>query len=418
MDEHTERRLRHRALRLTLRGLAPRRILRQIPRSRGWLYKWQQRFWRDGWAGLRSQSRRPHHLARCYPGAMRTLVLRARRVLEQRQVGLIGLRAIQAELRSWPAAGPLPAVATIKRILQQAGVSKPPAAPPPARYYPQPTATARYCLHAMDWTERYLPGGTKVFAFHTINIHSRAIKQTIGSDKTIATVYRHLLAVWTTLGCPDGLQMDNDAAFCGGYKVRRVFGQIVRLCLYLGIEPIFIPVGEAKRNGVVEQLNGLWSRSFWQRYHFASLAQVAAASPAFEAWYMQHYEPPALQGQTPRQAQQQQHGVPRLTRGQVRRLPQELPITAGRVHFIRRVDAQGQITLLNERWRVGKPWAGRYVWATIVTHRQQLRIYYRAAAHAPVRLLKSWVYRLGEAVAPLAPEYRRPYPRRKMFTML
>lgn len=416
MDEQTERRWRHKAVRLHLRGLPSRLILRQIPRSRRWLYKWLRRFYRRGWPGLRSQSRRPHRLAHAYPPTTRAVVLRARRVLEQRPIGLIGPRAIQTELRSWSLPTPLPSLATIKRILHHARCRQR-TPPPAARYYPWPTATAHYVVQAMDWTARYLPGGSKVYAFHSIDVQSRAIKQTIGADKRIATVRRHLLAVWTSLGRPDGLQMDNDAAFCGGTKVRRVFGQIVRLCLYLGIEPIFIPVGEAQRNGLVEQLNGLWSHSFWRRQHFATLAEVAAASPAFEAWYMQQYEPPGLAGQTPAQAYRARP-LARLTAQQVRQLPQDLPITAGRLHFIRLVDPDGRIRLLNEWWRVGKRWAGRYVWATISTHRRQLRIYYRAAARAPLRLLKSWAYPLGEAVAPLAPEYRRPYQRRRMSTML
>jgi len=52
--------------------------------------------------------------------------------------------------------------------------------------------------------------------------------------------------------------------------------------LYGGIEPIFIPPHGAKRNGVVERLNGLWSQSFWQRRHFNSLAAVERASSKFE----------------------------------------------------------------------------------------------------------------------------------------
>ena len=63
MDEQHERSLRRKALRLTLRGVPPRLILRQIPRRRTWLHKWQRRFRRLGWAGLRSQSRRPRRSA-------------------------------------------------------------------------------------------------------------------------------------------------------------------------------------------------------------------------------------------------------------------------------------------------------------------------------------------------------------------
>src|SRR5215211_6744070 len=286
MNEHDERIQRRKAIHLTLRGLPPRTILRAIPRSRRWLRKWQQRFRTHGWAGLHSQSRRPHHAPHAYSTAVRAAVLRARRILEQRAVGLIGPAAIQAELRSWSSGAPLPALSTIQRILKAAGIPAPPPAPPPAPYYPQPRPTAQYPIQAMDWTERYLSGGAKVYAFHTIDLQTQAMQQTLSSDKAITAVCRHLLQVWHHLGRPAGLQMDNDGAFCGGYKVLRVFGQVVRLCLYVGIEPIFIPFGEPQRNGLVERLNGLWSQGFWRRHHFASFAEVAASSPEFAVWYM------------------------------------------------------------------------------------------------------------------------------------
>jgi putative transposase len=416
MNEHDELILRRKAIRLTLRGVAPAVIVRRLPRGRSWLYKWQRRFYTVGWPGLRSHSRRAHHLPHTYPPPVRAAVLQARRILEQRTIGLIGPAAIQAELRSWPHLTRVPSRATIQRILHAAGIPPPPR-PPSAPYYPQPTPTAQYPIQAMDWTERYLPGGAKVYAFHTIDLASHAMHQTLSPNKAIATVFRHLLRTWTTLGRPAGLQMDNDGTFCGGYKMPRVFGQVVRLCLYLGIEPIFIPFGEPQRNGLVERLNGLWSAGFWQRDHFHTLAEVEAASPAFLAWYMHQYQPPALQGRTPAQVQPPSTHR-RLSAAQVFSLPTQLPITAGRVHFLRQVSAQGEIRLLNEGWRVGKRWAGRYVWATIITHKHELRIYYRATAQTPVRLLRRWAYPLDESVRPLAPEFREPARRRKVSTML
>ena len=155
----------------------------------------------------------------------------------------------------------------------------------------------------MDGTARYLTGGAKVFAFHTLDLQTRALKQTISTDKSLATVCRHALQVWQHLGLPAALQMDNDAAFNGGYKVARVCGQFVRLCLYCGIEPIFIPAGEPKRNGLVERTNGLWSQSFFTRQRFRSVAHLSRSSAEFEVWYATQYEPAALRGLTPAQAQ-------------------------------------------------------------------------------------------------------------------
>jgi putative transposase len=415
MDEKQERRFRRKAIRLTLRGFSQQEILQRINRGHTWLHKWQTRFAQCGWAGLKSQPRRPQHLTGRYKDRTRRLVVQARLRLRKRKVGLLGPQAIQDELRTAQLLRRVPSVSTIRRILHEKGLIQAPC-PSPQGYFPQPAPTLHYVLQAMDWTARYLEGGAKVFAFHTIDLQTRAITQTISTDKTGATVRQHALQVWQTLGLPEGLQMDNDAAFCGGYKAPRVLGDFVRLCLYLGIEPIFIPVHEPKRNGVVERLNGLWSHSFWKRRHFRSVAHVKRAGPEFETWYAQRYHPPALSGLTPSQ-KAQQAGPLRLTAKEISALPEELPITEGRVHCIRRVDAHGQISLLNEVWKVDKRLAGQYVWATVETHQQRLKIYHWRSAREAVRLVKVFRYEIHQPVAPLLPRFKRRCRRRKMAAM-
>ena len=258
----------------------------------------------------------------------------------------------------------------------------------------------------MDWTCRFLEDGPKVYAFHTLNLRTRACAQMIATDKRTTSVQDHVLEAWKTLGIPDFLQLDNDAAFCGGYKVPRVVGQFVRLCLYVGIELIFLPVAEPERNGTVEQLNRLWSCAFFNKRRFRSPAQVRRASPTFVRWYMTQYAPPKLGEQTPAQAQRTEPRR-RLTQPQIVGLPNPLPITAGRVHFIRQVALDGTITLLNEPWRVSRRLAGKYVWATVATHTRRLDIWYQRSAHHDWRLLKSCRYALPERVARLRPEFVR-----------
>jgi putative transposase len=268
----------------------------------------------------------------------------------------------------------------------------------------------------MDWTARYLEGGPKVFAFHTIDLQTHALAQTLSTDKTGLTVRQHALRAWQTLGLPDGLQMDNDSAFAGGGKAPRRFSAFVRLCLSLGIEPIFLPVGEPKRNGVVERLNGLWSRAFWNRRHFRSVAQVKRASPDFTVWYEHHYFPPTLNGQSPAQARHHSRRV-RLTAKDIHALPAALPLTAGRIHFLRRVGEDGMIRVLNELWKVDKRLAGQYVWATVVTHKRRLEIYHWRRAGEVARLVKRWRYAIHEPVASLNPRFKRRERRRRISTM-
>src|SRR5262249_32872307 len=160
----------------------------------------------------------------------------------------------------------------------------------------------------------------------------------------------------------------------------------------------FLPVAEPERNGDVEQLNHLWSHAFFEKRHFRSPAHVARASPAFVVWYLTQYAPPKLGELTPAQAQRVE---PQrcLTQAQSATLPDDLPITAGGVHFIRQVAPDGTITLLNETWRVSRRLAGKYIWATITPHTRRLDIWYQPSAQQAWRQLKTFVYDLPEPVA-------------------
>jgi hypothetical protein len=401
-DEIRDRRL---AFRLFDKGQSPTQILRQLRRSSSWLFKWKQRFAQDGWAALGSVSRAPQHSPQQYSSDTVQLVGRIRRRLEKASVGLIGPRAIRQELRRHHRLRPLPSLATIKRWLRQLRAAAGPSDQAKPPYYPQPRLVDGFIFQSCDWITRYLPGGAKVFAFHTVDWQSYALSQTIRTDKSTAAACAHLLESCAAVGLPDFLQLDNDAAFTGLGYTARVFGQFVRLALYLGIELIFIPPGEADRNWLVERINGLWASSFWDKNHFASLPAVLRKSSRFLDWY-QTWAPPALGGQTVAAATRQTKRW-HLQRRQVRQLPEQVPLTAGRLHFRRRVTPQGTISLLKEDWPVSRRLAGQYVWATLDTGRKELRIYHRHSERAQTRLLKCFVYAIAEPVKPLAPEFRR-----------
>ena len=408
---------RRRAIRLTLKGKRPGEILTRIPRTRQWLHKWQQRFEHGGWAELASHSRRPHHWPHAYHRSARAVIVNVRRRLARSCAGLVGARAVHQEIRRNRLLRSVPSVGTINRWLKAGGLIAPPPPAPEKVYYPEPWVGPEGVLQAMDWIARYLQGGEKAFVFHTVDTHTRALHQSIKPDKTVASLLGHVVEVWQQLGVPDFLQLDNDSAFTGGQRTPRRFGTFVRLALYLGIELIFTPPAEPKRNGLVEGLNGLWASKFRARHHFGSLKEVARKSQKFTDWYAHHYFPPALEGLTPAQAHRR---VPsrRLTPARVRTLPTHLPLTAGRLHFIRRVWATGEISFLGERWKVGKRLAHQYVWAIVSTHTQRLEIYHRRSARGAARLVKTYEYAIAEVVRRVPPEYRHCRVRRRVRQIL
>jgi hypothetical protein len=303
MNEKNPEEIRYRRLAFKLfdKERSATEILARIPRSRSWLCKWKQRFEQEGWAALDSRSKAPHHSPHAYPSAAVKVVVRIRQRLVKSAIGHVGARAIRQELLRHRLLTPLPSVKTIKRWLKAAALIDAPAAPDKEAYYPGPHLRDEVVIFACDWTERYFTGGEKVFVFHTIDHRSHALAQTLRANKRTASTCDHLLEGCARLGIPDLLQLDNDAAFTGLGRTPRVFGRFVRLALYLGIELLFIPPGEATRNHVVERVHGTWAESFWNKHQFISLRELERKSPKFFAWYHE-YAPPALKGLTVKQA--------------------------------------------------------------------------------------------------------------------
>ena len=397
--------LRRKACKLFDKSFRVTQILKLIPRSRSWLYKWKRRFAEEGFAALDSLDKAPHHSPHEYPPHVVALVLRIRQRLQRASVGLVGARAIRRELKQRHARTRVPGLTSINRWLKEAGLVATSVSESEKIYYPVPRLSPEMVCHACDWTQRYLTGGEKVFAFHTVDLHTHALWQTVGRDKTTATVRAHALSVWQNLGLPDFLQLDNDAAFTGLGKKRRVFGSFVRLCLSFGIELIFIPPAEAKRNSVVEGINHLWSHGFWEKNDFTSWSDFSRKRRKFLTWYA-NYEPPNLGGESVGRVSTRFRRRT-LKRREVVALPDELPLSAGRIHFIRQVSANGEIELLKEHWKVSKRLAHKYVWATLSTKGQRLEIYHRLSERAQPRLVKEYVYEVGERVSPVRPCYRR-----------
>jgi len=406
--------LRQEAIRRHIQGEPIARICRDLNRSRRWFYFWWHRYRRLGISGLIDQRRAPRTSPHKTPDAVEHAIVTLRRELEagaspQVKYGLIGRRAIQRRLRELPIT-PVPSLATIQRTLARHGLTHRPEVAEDAAYYPRLSVPGANAVYATDIITRHLRGGQAVQNFHTLDLGTRAVHLTQALDKTTATACRHLLDTWEDLGLPWVQQMDNEDCFRGGHTHARVLGRVVRTCLYVGIEPLFIPFYEAKRNGDVEAFHGLWVKAFWSRQEFTSLEHVQDEVPTFLRWYLSDYDPPRLCGRTPEQACSRSR--PTRLSGTARcAVPDPVPVTAGCAHFIRKVDAAGEVVVLNQSWEVGKRWAGHYVWARLETGSQRLVVLNQAHAGAAWKQIKSLKFVIHCPVHDLLPQFRRSRPR-------
>lgn len=415
MDNNiSEQQVRQEAIRRCLEGERRSDICRDLDRSPGWFSKWWAEYQHNPKTDFGDRSRTPHRSPTQTPAHVEQAVVTVRQILEaaetqETRYGLIGHRAIRAELQRL-GVKPLPSQATIQRILARQELTHRRGASTDSAYYPELVAWAPNAIQATDIITRHIRGGEVVQNFHTFDHDSHAVHLTPSADKTSGSALAHLKETWADLGLPVIHQLDNEQGFSGGHTHPRVIGRVVRLCLFVGVEVLFIPFYEAKRNYWVEGFHSLWLTAFWSRQEFRHVTHVRAQVPTFLQWYHTRYQPPSLQGQTPAQMRRGFQPV-RLTKRLQQLIPDPLPITAGRLHFIRKVDMLGHIKLLNETWPVGQKWMGAYVWATVDTTEQTLTIWHQAEAEAPWRRIKTRRFKLQQVVQPLLPAFRRRPPR-------
>ena len=416
MDTQTnEQVVRREAVRRRLQGETRSVICADLGRSPAWFSKWWAEYQQNPQTDFADDSRAPHRSPQAIDDDLIEAVVNARKILEAAETpatryGLIGAPSVQTHLAGLGFTT-LPSTATIQRILAAHDLTHPVGAASATAYYPWPVAWEVNAIHATDIITRHVRGGEEIQNFHTIDLFSQAVNLTRHADKTSATTCAHLLKTWAKLGLPHLQQLDNEGAFCGGHTHPHVLGRVVRLCLFCGIEPMFTPVYDAKRNYQIETFHSLWVQSFWSRFEFADRQQVDQEAPHFERWYHTVYRPPALNGHTPAQMRR---GVPitRLTRDLRGLIPASpSPLTAGRVHFMRKVDLAGEVKLLNETWPVGRKWIGEYVRATINITQHTLTLWHQADAQANWHLIKTRPFRLKESVHAVLPAFRRKCPR-------
>lgn len=408
-SEQEAAQLRRRAVQMYRAGIAAADVARKLKRSRGWVYKWVNHQKQHPWTRFRSGSRAPHHRANRLPDVSARRIVRIRQQLmcnrpRRLRFAPVGARSIQSEWRKRCPKQEPPSLSTIQRVLQRKRLTNGAARPSRSRYRPHPPATYPNAVQATDIITRWITGGEVVQTFNTVDVYSNDTYSTTHSSKTIRQVCWHLLHTWQHLGVPDLAQFDNESAFSGG-RHARVLSRVVRLCLYLGIEVLFTPLGEASYNWPVETFNNLWAQLFWSRHQFKRRQDVPRVQRAFLKWYRTDYIAPR-QPDTPLQMRRG-YQLRYLSARSAARLPNPLPLCAGQVHTVRRVSETGYVSFLNQPVRVGKRHHKRYVWLTLETACQRLTIWYQARAEADWQWLKEFEYPLAEPIVPVPERFAR-----------
>ena len=153
---------------------------------------------------------------------------------------------------------PLPSVRTIHRILERRGaldgrrrLRRP--APPPGWHLPE-VASKRQELDSFDVVEGLvIKGGPQVEVLNGISLHGGlAASWPVEASVTAKLVVASLIEHWRAFGLPGYAQFDNDTIFQGTHTHPDVIGRVSRLCLSLGVVPVFVVPHEFGFQSMIE----------------------------------------------------------------------------------------------------------------------------------------------------------------------
>ena len=202
---------------------------------------------------------------------------------------------------------------------------------------------------------------------HQVYIESQRTKQ----DRQIAA---SLLRCWKAVGLPDYLQLDNELSFRGSNRHPRSPGLVIRLCLYFGVQPVFIPVREPWRNGVIEKFNDTYNKKFFRQQWFASYSTLKRQSKNFQRFHNKYHRYSYLKGKTPLEIIQS-NGFEPCRLGANTKLPDLDSVPDGNIILIRFIRSNRILDIFGEKFKVSKSLVYSYVKAVIVTEIHRLHLY-------------------------------------------
>jgi len=410
-----EYQLREQAINLYIAGEKPTIICRRLKRSRSWFYKLLRRYQQGGRAALVSQSRAPKQVHNRTEATIEAAIIRVRESIISGQdpelrYANIGAETIALELER--AGLKPPSRATINRILQRHHlVQARPVRKAKRRLpsdYPWPCVQQPNELHLLDFVMRAGAGLRRFYGCHLLDQARQWPFVRIITAKQVAVVSQFLVSAWQMVGLPGALYLDNDVVWRGSGSAPRTISHIVRLCLLLGVEVIFIPPYTPEANPLIESFNRLWDRNFWQRTTFVNLAHLQEELGHFEH-YCRHRRPLSQLAGHPADYLNSTFVPLYLAHDFDQHQQKRLPLTTGFIHFIRFVDERATFTLLNETWPLMPDLIGKTIRATIDTHRQRLAVYHQPHS-TQCRLVTEFDYPLLEPAVALSSAYLRPRP--------
>lgn len=257
-----EEALRKQAITLHQQGKKVAAIAREVGRTRQWVHKWVKRYdaQSDNWCSSHSHAPRNNHTI---SSTLEEKVVETRQVLKESPYLESGAYAIWHHLKEQGITPP--SVATINRILRKHSLTR---------------KKVKYQKSGIDYLEtpedtqlmdligpRYLRGGQRYYLLTIISNDTRHAGVYPILSKSGKDITQSVISFWKSYSTPTYLQMDNELSFKGSNRHPRGLGVVIRTALELNVIPVFIPVSEPWRNGVIERFNQHIERTLLLQEH-------------------------------------------------------------------------------------------------------------------------------------------------------
>jgi putative transposase len=294
-------------------------------------------------------------------------VLTARRELAQSDLGAIGAEQIRQALLEQGVAA-VPSVRTINRILARRGAldrrHRTRRPPPPTGWYLPDVAVARAELDSFDIVEGLvIKDGPEVEVLNGVSLHGGLVASwPTAAPVTAASTVTALTEHWRAVGLPGYAQFDNDMIFQGTHRYPDALGRVIRLCLSLGVVPVFVPPRETGFQAMIESYNGWWQARVWSRFQHAGLEDLQGRSRRYVAALRKHRAARV-------EAAPDRRAFPADWKLDLKKRPR------GRLVYVRRSNGVSEVTLLGRTWQLAQVWPNRLVRCEVHLDQDKLRFF-------------------------------------------
>ena len=374
--QNSEENLRQEAIRLYLQNVSVSRISRELSRSRQWVHKWIVRY-KDNpskdW--YKSESRAPKRIANVTSSDIEKAIIKVRKDLVSRQYSQRGAISILYELDRIKVKAP--SVSTINRILKKHDLVRDNKIKKHIKTKEYP---AHYCnVQQMDLIgPRYLIGGFKYYIYTIIDIENHFAGVYPIQDKSAKSIAPCIVDFWSVYQMPDYLQMDNELSFRGSNRYPRGLGLLIRVAISNRVTPLFIPVAEPWRNGVIENFNNNVQKHFLSQ-PFTSLEDLQLKAKGFTAFHNDNHRYSSQNNKTPNELLREIKYFSRLEK--TIDLSERPYVDEGQLIFIRFIRSDLTITILNSSFKVQEKLIYSYVEAIIQIEKHLLIIKHKGVVY-------------------------------------